>query len=155
MSHLTYLPSYTARKIAMPKRDNDMTGMQQVIAFIMTGGVNTAFGYGLYALFLMLGMNYALSLLLATCLGILFNFKITGKFVFNNQNNSLLFKFIMAYIFSYGLNIVAIYLLEPLLNNLYLSGFIALILSVILTFILNKYFVFTPLNATKKQECSP
>ena len=57
------------------------------IKFLFVGGVNTVFGYSIFALFLFLGMHYAVATLFATILGILFNFKTTGVIVFNNKDN--------------------------------------------------------------------
>ena len=55
--------------------------------FVLVGILNTAFGYGCFALFIYLGLHYTIAVLLGTCLGILFNFKTLGHLVFKNKQN--------------------------------------------------------------------
>ena len=63
---------------------------KQIVNFIIVGIFNTLFGYAAYALFIFFGFNYIVAVLLATILGILFNFKTIGKFVFKSSGNSSL-----------------------------------------------------------------
>ena len=63
--------------------------------FFLVGVVNTIFGYSLYALFLSLGFHYNIAVLFSTILGILFNFKTIGKFVFNKSSNRFFLKFVL------------------------------------------------------------
>lgn len=113
----------------------------QVLAYIGVGVINTLFGYSLYALFLYLGLHYAVAAFFSTCLGILFNFKTTGVIVFKNKNNQLLFKFIGVYGFLYCLSIGIIKLLQPFANN-YIAGFFATLCCAAVGFCLNKFLVF-------------
>lgn len=53
--------------------------------FLLVGVMNAAFGYGCFAAFLYLGLHYSLALLLATILGVLFNFKSIGALVFGSK----------------------------------------------------------------------
>ena len=52
-------------------------GSKRFMRFILIGIPNTAFGYSLYALLIFLGLRYDLAILIATILGVLFNFKTT------------------------------------------------------------------------------
>jgi len=115
---------------------------KQILNFILIGIVNTIFGYALYALFIYLGLNYILSVLFSTILGILFNFKTIGKFVFSSNNNKLIIKFFFVYVIVFLINILAITYLKELGLNDYISGFIALIPASVISFVLNKYLVF-------------
>ncbi len=114
------------------------------IRFVLVGILNTAFGIVIYWLFLYMGLNISLSLLLATILGVLFNFKTIGFLVFKNRDNRLIFKFSVCYIIIYFINLVLIkgliYIL-PFLNN-YLAGMIVLPLTAIMSFNLQSIFVF-------------
>lgn len=116
--------------------------LRQVIRFILVGTLNTLVGYSLYAVFLFVGMNYRCALLLATILGVFFNFKTIGQFVFNNTNKRLFFKFVVVYVFIYCFQSYAIQLMELEMANLYLAGFISMIPAAIVTFVLNKLIVF-------------
>lgn len=116
---------------------------EQFIKFLFVGVLNTIFAYFIYAFFIFIGVNYVLSSLFATIAGILFNFKTTGTIVFNNKKNSLLFKFFLVYLLSYILSII---MLKTFIicgiKNLYIAGFITLILSALISYELNKNFVF-------------
>lgn len=112
------------------------------IKFLFVGGINTAFGYGIFALLLFLKFHYSAAALLSTVAGILFNFKTTGTIVFKNHDNSLIFRFFAAYGIIYGLNILGLKLFDIIEFNLYGAGFILLLPMAIVSFILMKKFVF-------------
>lgn len=110
--------------------------------FIFVGIINTIFGYAVYALLIYLHFHYVWAALLSTIVGTLFNFKTTGKIVFNNSRNHLLLKFIMVYALVYILNITIIRIVTSFYSNQYLGGALALLVAVPVAFILNKEFVF-------------
>ena len=115
---------------------------KQIFNFILVGVVNTIFGYSVYALFISLGFDYVISTLIATVIGILFNFKTIGKYVFDSTNNSLIFKFFSVYVVVFLLNILIIKISKSYGYNDYISGAIALLPSASLSFLLNKFYVF-------------
>ena len=82
------------------------------IKFLFVGGLNTAFGYGVFALFIFLKFHFAVASFLSTVLGILFNFKTTGTIVFKNNDNHLIFRFFGAYAIVYGLNVLGLKLFK-------------------------------------------
>ncbi len=115
----------------------------QFIKFLFVGGINTAFGYGVFALFTFLNFHYVISTLLATILGILFNFKTTGCIVFKNNNNRLIFRFVAVYGVIYGFSVLSLKLLLILgLENLYINYLILLLPNALLSFYLMKKVVF-------------
>jgi putative flippase GtrA len=71
------------------------------LRFLVVGGINTLFGYSVFALFILIGLHYVLAALLATICGILFNFKTTGTLVFKNRDNRLIFRFFGVYLITY------------------------------------------------------
>lgn len=113
------------------------------LRFLVVGGINTLFGYSVYALLLFLQFHYSLAAVVATILGILFNFKTTGRIVFNSRDNRLLFKFIGVYAVVCLVNILALKVFDVFQVDLYLAGFIMIFPMAILGFFLNKMFVFT------------
>ena len=110
--------------------------------FLLVGVVNTIFGYSLYALFLSLGFHYNIAVLFSTILGILFNFKTIGKFVFNKSSNQFFLKFVSSYVIIYFLNITLLSIFDYFGFNMYLAGLIAIICLAFVSFYLNKKFVF-------------
>lgn len=112
------------------------------VKFLIVGGINTVFGYGVFALLIFLKFHYAVAALLATILGILFNFKTTGTIVFKNSDNSLLFKFIGVYAVLYFINTGVLKIFHSYSVNMYLAGALLIFPSAALSFLLNKKFVF-------------
>lgn len=113
------------------------------IKFILVGILNTAFGYSLFALFIFLNMHYSLAVFLSTVLGVLFNFKTIGKLVFDSHDNSLIFRFIFVYVLLYLINISCLWFFKISgFENMYINGFVLLIPLALISFILNKKFVF-------------
>jgi len=110
--------------------------------FIVVGVLNTIVGYGMFALFVYVGFHYAIASLLSTVLGVLFNFHSIGKLVFGRHDNRLIFRFVGVYIVIYLLNILLLYLLQQIGIDVYMAGFVALIPMAIISFVLNKYYVF-------------
>ena len=116
---------------------------QQALKFLLVGILNTAFGYGLFSLFIYVGLHYSLAVLLSTIFGVLFNFKTIGKLVFGCSDNRLIFRFILVYVIIYLLNIFFLWLFKRLgFENMYLNGFVLLIPLAAVSFLSNKFFVF-------------
>ncbi len=110
--------------------------------FFLVSGLNTVFGYGLFAILIFLGVAYQLALLISTIAGILFNFKTIGVLVFKDHNNLLVFKFICVYGVIYLCNLGGLELLNFFQINVYLGAAILLLPLGVLAFILNKAFVY-------------
>jgi len=114
----------------------------QFIKFLAVGGLNTLFGYGVFAGFVALKFHYSLAALLSTLLGILFNFKTYGTLVFKNTSNRLIFRFFGVYGFTYALTVLAIAGLKSLGLSSYAAGAVTAIPMALISFSLNRRFVF-------------
>jgi putative flippase GtrA len=112
------------------------------IRFLIVGGINTAFGYGIFALLIFLKLHYSIAALLATILGVLFNFKTTGRLVFESKDNGLIFKFVGVYAIIYTINTTSLGVLNFFKVNMYLAGAVMLLPMAMLAFVLNKSLVF-------------
>jgi putative flippase GtrA len=109
--------------------------------YIIIGGVNTVFGYSVFAFLLFLGFHYSLSVLIATVLGVLFNFQTYGKLVFRSHSNHLIGRFILVYVLIYFINVLLIALLDFFKIDLYIAGAIVLFPTAYLGYLLNKRLV--------------
>ncbi len=110
--------------------------------FIAVGVLNSAFGYGLYSILIYLETIPELALLVATVLGVIFNFFTTGRLAFKNSDNSLFFRFAAVYVVIYICNATALRILvnfgiDPLVAQAALMP-----LSVIATFVIMRAFAF-------------
>jgi len=110
--------------------------------FLLIGIINTIFGYSIFAFGIFLGLQSWLALLLSTILGIIFNFKTFGSFVFNSRDASRFINFIASYGALYLINLFLLKLLGYISLDPYLAGFLALFPMSILSFLFNKKFVF-------------
>lgn len=136
------------------------------IRFLFVGVLNTIVGYFLFLLFIWTGLKYPLALLFSQILGILFNYKTTGYMVFETKSNRLLVQFFIVYGIVYLINVAELYFLQRSgiyefilsqswikfvyslpINTAKLSSAmgqaIVVLPNAIITFILNKLFVFT------------
>lgn len=116
---------------------------KKFIRFLLIGGINTMFGYSIFALGIFIGLHYSLATLFSIVLGICFNFLTTGKIVFNNNKNHLIFRFAFVYGISYGVNVFFLYIFNSLGVNNYLGGAILIFPVAVLSFTLQRFFVFS------------
>lgn len=114
------------------------------VRFLAVGVLNTAFGYGVFVACLWLGMHYALAGAISTVLGVLFNFKSTGNLVFRSKGNRRLPRFVAVYAIIYLVNVLALGVMLQFGIPEWLGGLILLLPSAILSYVLNRHFVFPP-----------
>ena len=112
------------------------------IRFLFVGGINTVFGYSVYALLLCAGIHFSLASFISTCLGVLFNFKTLGRLVFSNDRYSLIFKFAGVYMCIYLVGIGCLGICNIYKVNMFIAGAILIFPMAVLSFCLNKLFVF-------------
>jgi len=120
---------------------------KRFILFLFVGLLNTGFGYGLFALLIFLKIHYALASLIATIIGIIFNFKTTGVIVFRNRNNYLIFRFFVAYGITYLLGLLFLYVTNYFKINNYVGGAAWLLPGAIISYFLMKSIVFRYKNS--------
>jgi len=79
--------------------------LAEMLRFLVAGGVNTAFGFGVYSGSVLLGMPVFAALLVATVVGVFFNFLTFGGFAFRRLDVRRLPRFLVAYGFIYLFNL--------------------------------------------------
>lgn len=113
------------------------------LRFLVVGLLNTAFGYGLFAVLTWLGQPYPLAIGLATIGGIAFNFQSTGRLVFSGAPWSRLSRFIAVYAVIYGVNVGAVTLLLTYGMGVYVANALVILPLALLAYTLQRKFVFT------------
>ena len=115
---------------------------KEMITFLIIGGINTLFSYLVFSLLIFLKVYYIAASVIATILGILFNFKTTGTFVFNIKDNKLLFRFVGVYSFTFVINLLLLKIFVSFKLNLYIWSGVLTVVMAFVGFFLNKKFVF-------------
>jgi putative flippase GtrA len=124
-------------------RDDDpSTGLRRFLRFIVVGLFNTAFGYAVFAALLYLGLSSSVALLLATIVGVIFNFFTTGRIVFNSRERRLLPRFVFAYVVTFSANLVMLKTLESYAVPPLGAQALCLPPTVLLSFYILRKFVF-------------
>lgn len=115
------------------------------LRFLVVGGINTVFGYSVFALFILLGLHYVLAALLGQICGILFNFKTTGTIVFKNRDNRLILRFFGVYLITYLLGIGLLKVFDMYDVNILIAAAITVLPMAFVSFLLMRKFVFSTL----------
>jgi putative flippase GtrA len=115
---------------------------KQWLRFIIVGAFNTGFSYAVYAVFIFFGANYALANFMGLALGIVVGFNTTGRLVFKNTDNKRFYRFIIVWGVIYLVSTYAIGWFVSIGLNEYAAGLVTLPLSAVMSFVLQKYFVF-------------
>lgn len=116
--------------------------LRQALRFLVTGGINTTFGYGIYAACIYLGAGYALASGVSIVCGVLFSYKTTSAMVFGRGYRGSLARFIGSYAILYAFSVLILKTLDALGINPYLAGLLAAAPCAVLSFVLLKLFVF-------------
>jgi putative flippase GtrA len=115
---------------------------RQFIRFLAVGGLNTLFGYGVFSLLVLAGLAPGVALLLATLLGVLFNYFTTGRIVFASQGWGRLPGFACVYGLTFLANLWSLKGLIAAGLSPLLAQAILLPVIVVANFALNKFLVF-------------
>lgn len=110
--------------------------------FVAVGVLNTAFSYLLYAALVLARIDYRWALTICSVVTIVWNFNTTGRLVFGNRRQALIFKFIAGYGAIYLVNLGLLILLARLGVGELARQAVALPFIVVLSFILNRAWVF-------------
>lgn len=114
---------------------------QQIIRYYQAGIVNLAFGYGLYALLVALGLAAYPAQALSHGLGMAFNYLTYSRHVFREAGPAKL-RFIASYAVNYLLSVATLAALKLVLTNDYIAGLLAAVIVSVINFVALKYLVF-------------
>jgi putative flippase GtrA len=137
-----FMAGIAGRSHLAPEAGFSLRG-NQFMRFLAAGGVNTLFGFAVYSVFIMAGMEVWLSLLAGTVLGTIFNFFTTGGYAFRKLAFSRFPRFVMCYLLVYGVNFTLLRLLSGWLDHKILSQAILALPMALLAYFLMARFVFS------------
>lgn len=123
--------------------DKTLGSIERLWRYYQAGIINTAFGYGLYALFVSLGLNMYLAQIVAHLLGMAFNYVTYSRHAFHDSDVSKA-RFVASYAVNYLLGLGALWAISQLISSPYLAGFIAVAIVSLTNYFVLKHWVFTP-----------
>lgn len=109
--------------------------------YYQAGLLNMAFGFGLYALFVRLGMNIYVAQILSHFMGVVFNYFTYSRYAFAGHTGKR-HRFIISYIINYVFNLIALYLMANIIKSPYVAGLIATVLVSLVNYFILKRLVF-------------
>ncbi len=114
----------------------------QSLRFVVVGIVNTVFGYGMYALFLFVGLPVAFASLFSLLIGIAFSFATQGAMVFGNSSDGAFIRFVAIWLVIYGAYLATVFIAQHFGLNSYLGGIVATPVVALMSYYLQRQFVF-------------
>ena len=119
-----------------------MSSIERLWRYYQAGIVNTAFGYGLYALFVALGLNMYLAQFVAHVLGMAFNYVTYSRHAFHDLDVSKS-RFVASYAVNYLLGLGALWAISQVVASPYLAGLIAVGIVSLINYFILRHWVFT------------
>jgi putative flippase GtrA len=118
--------------------------VRRILKFLSVGVLNTLFGYAIYVGLVFIGLPYLTALLLATVVGVIFNYFSFSRIVFRNTKSwSAFAKFIFAYSIVYVINAAILsFLTESTHINAYIAQAFCIIPSVAISWVLMNFWVY-------------
>ena len=113
------------------------------IRFLMTGVVNTLFGYMIFFILYYLIQEKYMAVTIALIISILFNYQTISNYVFTDANEKKIITFIAVYLFTYILDLVHLWITVDIYHmNVYWASLLTLFYLPLISFYLNKRFVY-------------
>jgi putative flippase GtrA len=110
--------------------------------FLVVGAFNTLFGYTAFVVLLFSTGNHTLSIVVATAVGVIFNFFTTGRIVFGNRNGWAILPFVLGYAIALLVNVACLDFLVSVGVNAYAAQAACLPVVVAISYLINAYLVF-------------
>ena len=112
------------------------------VRFILVGGLNTLFGYLVFAGLVSLGWRDIFAVPAATAAGVAFNFITYGKLVFASLDGHSLPRFVIGYVGLYVCNITGLRVLARFAVDPYKAQAVLVVPLAIVSYVINDRWVF-------------
>jgi putative flippase GtrA len=117
-------------------------GLPKYVRFILAGGLNTLFGYLVFAGLTRLGWQDVFAVPAATAAAVVFNFMTYGKLVFESLDARNLPRFVLGYVGLYCCNVGGLRALARVGLDAYKAQAVLVIPLAILSYVCNDRWVF-------------
>ena len=118
-----------------------MTSARRLWRYYQAGIVNTAFGDGLYAAFVALGLDKDVAQILGHLLGMAFNYVTYSRHAFHDSTVSK-GRFIASYAVNYLLGLAALWGASQFIPSPYLAGLVAVAVVSLINYFILRHWVF-------------
>jgi len=118
------------------------SNVNRLIRFYIAGAINTLLSYCIFATLIYLGVVYWLAVVICYVLGLVINYKTIKTIAFNDSSKQSLRNFFFIFCGTCLLNIGSLKVLIELGINAYVSAWIVVIPISLLSYVLNKKYVF-------------
>lgn len=115
---------------------------RQFLRFLVAGGVNTLFGFGVNIAVMLAGAPVWLSMLVGTVAGIAFNFLTHGGYAFRDMSTDRLPRYVLGYAVVYAVGLAAFHLLHRVVADQLVCQVLLLIPMALLSYLIMSRFVF-------------
>lgn len=110
--------------------------------YYQAGVANTLFGFGLYALFVRLGVDMYVAQIIAHFAGVAFNYLTYSRHVFRNQRPAKA-RFVASYALNYLVSLGTLALVAQALHSPYVAGAVATVIVSLINYFALRYLVFS------------
>ena len=124
------------------------------VRFLFVGGLNTAVGYGLYALFIFFGWHYVIAQTLSTVIGVAHSYLWNKYFTFGKTARSFkeALRFVSVYVVSYLISLLLQYLMIDKAGiSAYIAGLISLLFTTVISYVGHNFYSFGNFPKKKKE----
>ena len=115
----------------------------RLLRFLIIGGINTLFSYIVFFVLYYFIQQKEITVTLSFIIAVLFNFQTISRYVFSDSNEKKIIIFISIYFLGYILNLIHLWITVDIYHmNVYWAQILTLLYLPLLSFYLNKRFVY-------------
>jgi len=115
---------------------------RQFLRFLVAGGVNTLFGFGVNIAAMLAGLPIWLAMLAGTVAGIAFNFFTLGSYAFRDLSAERLPRYVLGYAIVYVVGLTAFHVLQLVVRSPIACQVVLVIPMALLSYLIMSRFVF-------------
>jgi putative flippase GtrA len=116
----------------------------KTLRFVVAGAINTLWGFGVYCLFVFIGMGYAWASLLSIVLGVAFSFLTHSTWVFKVSGRWVFVRYVVGWALVYVFAVTGLHLLVGLGMGSYAAGVVMIVPNAIFGYLVMSSAVFKP-----------
>ena len=113
----------------------------ELARFGIVGGINSVFGYALFAGLIYLGLNRYAAQIVGQVVGPIFNYFMFRRHVFSSKKSNLA-AYVGTYAVNYLVGLCLLFGISHLVRSAYVAGLLTLIAAAVINYIMLKWLVF-------------